>query len=133
MYQRIGFQCLSETLFEDAGKNLFKGELDPRLLISYYPTLRGSLFTSEDSIDVFTGVANRMPRERSVEEISKSSVFHTTCLPFAIAFRLLSLINCRISSPLPFRFFLELISCGKLSQELFSPSCAEYEVCTTYC
>lgn len=72
VYQRIGFQCFSETLFEDAGKNLFKGDLDPRLLIKYYPELRGSLFTTADSIDVFAGVADRMPTAGSVDEIIRN-------------------------------------------------------------
>jgi hypothetical protein len=71
LYQRIGFQCFTETLFEDAGKHLFNGELDPRLLVSYYPELTGSLFTADDVMDVFAGVAEHMPRERSVEDISE--------------------------------------------------------------
>ena len=72
MYQRIGFQCFTETLFEDAGKHLFNGELDPRLLVSYYPGLRGSLFTADDVMDVFAGVAEHMPQENSVDDISES-------------------------------------------------------------
>lgn len=71
VYQRIGFQCFTETLFDDAGKYLFNGEVDPRLLISYYPELRGSLFSSEDAIDVFAGVAEYMPMEGSVDDISE--------------------------------------------------------------
>lgn len=82
LYQRIGFQCFTETLFEDAGKHLFNGELDPRLLVSYYPELRGSLFTADDVMDVFAGVAEHMPQENSVDDISQSSshflpFFHT--------------------------------------------------------
>ena len=72
MYQRIGFQCFTETLFEDAGKHLFNGELDPRLLVSYYPELGGSLFTADDVMDVFAGVAEHMPQENSVDDISES-------------------------------------------------------------
>ncbi|KAJ8481088.1 hypothetical protein ONZ45_g15430 [Pleurotus djamor] len=68
-YQRIGFQCLRETMFEDAGNNFLNGDLDPRLLVSYYPELRGSLFGSEDSLDVFSGVAEHMPEEASVDDI----------------------------------------------------------------
>jgi len=71
VYQRIGFQCFTETLFDDSGKHLFNGELDPRILISFYPDLRGSLFTSDDSIDMFAGIAEHMPKESSVDEISK--------------------------------------------------------------
>ena len=72
MNQRIGFQCFTETLFDDAGKHLFNGELDPRILISYYPDLRGSLFSPQDSIDMFAAVAEHMPKEPSVDDISKS-------------------------------------------------------------
>ncbi|KAJ7097878.1 hypothetical protein B0H15DRAFT_945449 [Mycena belliarum] len=69
VYQRIGFQCFTETLFEDAGKNLFNGELEPRVLVSYFPELRGSLFNATDSMDVYAGVAEHMPPEASVDEI----------------------------------------------------------------
>ncbi|KAF4618694.1 hypothetical protein D9613_009798 [Agrocybe pediades] len=72
VYQRIGFQCFKETLFEDAGKHLFNGEADPRLLISYYPDLRGSLFSAEDTMDVFAGVAEHMPTESSVDDIIRN-------------------------------------------------------------
>ncbi|KXN84921.1 O-methylsterigmatocystin oxidoreductase [Leucoagaricus sp. SymC.cos] len=70
-YQVIGFKCFSETLFEDAGRNLFNGSLDPRVLVSYYPDLRGGLFGDESEVDVFAGVAERMPSARNVEEIIK--------------------------------------------------------------
>ncbi|KAF8064149.1 hypothetical protein FPV67DRAFT_1503662 [Lyophyllum atratum] len=69
VYQRIGFQCFTETRFAEAANSFFDGEVDPRLVISYYPNLRGSLFTSDDSMDVFAGVAERMPSEASVEDI----------------------------------------------------------------
>ena len=96
MYQRIGFQCFTETLFEDAGKHLFNGELDPRLLISYYPELRGSLFTADDVMDMFAGVAEHMPQENSVDDISESlshslpllSCSHAMFLSFGTDFQL---------------------------------------------
>ncbi|KAJ7235454.1 hypothetical protein B0H12DRAFT_1141579 [Mycena haematopus] len=72
VYQRIGFQCFTETLFEDAGKNLFNGDLDPTVLVSYYPELRGSLFNATDTTDVYAGVAESMPREASVDEIIRN-------------------------------------------------------------
>jgi hypothetical protein len=70
-HQRIGFQCFTETLFEDAGRNFLAGELDPRLLISYFPDLRGALFGPDEVLDVFSGVAERMPAEASVDDISE--------------------------------------------------------------
>lgn len=87
VYQRIGFQCFSETLFEDAGKHLFKGELDPRLLVSYYPDLRGSLFTSQTSMDVFAGVAENMPPEASVDDISEYSYYFPVYLQLPFCYR----------------------------------------------
>ncbi|KAJ3569787.1 hypothetical protein NP233_g4825 [Leucocoprinus birnbaumii] len=68
-YQVIGFKCFSETLFEDAGRNLFNGKLDPRVLVSYFPDLRGSLFQGAEEVDVFAGVAERMPKARTIEEL----------------------------------------------------------------
>ncbi|KAH7877188.1 uncharacterized protein C8R40DRAFT_1248360 [Lentinula edodes] len=69
IYQRIGFQCFKETLFEDAGKHLFEGGLDPRVLVSYFPNLRGELNGVDNTVDMFAGVAEHMPPESSVEEI----------------------------------------------------------------
>ncbi|KAI0667249.1 hypothetical protein C8Q78DRAFT_1071980 [Trametes maxima] len=67
--QRLGFQCFQETLFEDAGNRFYEGELDPRVLISYYPELCGDLFREDDSVDVMAGVAEHMPPECSVDDI----------------------------------------------------------------
>ncbi|KAI0353913.1 hypothetical protein OH77DRAFT_1406102 [Trametes cingulata] len=67
--QRLGFQCFQETLFEDAGNRLYEGELDPRVLISYYPELLGELFRDDESVDVMAGVAEHMPQEDSVDDI----------------------------------------------------------------
>ncbi|TFY73753.1 hypothetical protein EWM64_g10257, partial [Hericium alpestre] len=69
VYQRIGFQLLSETRFEDAGYNLFEGNLDPRMLISYFPDLRGALLTPDDELDIFAGVAEYMPPYDSIDDI----------------------------------------------------------------
>ena len=69
--QRLGFQCFTETRFEDAGNRLFEGELDPRVLVSYYPELRGKLFSEDDAVDVMAGVAEHMPQEDSVDDISE--------------------------------------------------------------
>ena len=50
-----------ETRFEDAGFCLFQGELDPRILISYFPDLRGALLDADPTLDVFSGIAECMP------------------------------------------------------------------------
>jgi hypothetical protein len=81
VYQLIGFQCFKETLFEEAGKNLLKGDIDPRLLISYYPDLCGSLFAADDIIEVFSGVADEMPMDNSVDNISESFFLVFPALP----------------------------------------------------
>ena len=72
--QRLGFQCFTETLFEDAGNRFYEGELDPRVLISYYPELRGNLFAEDDTVDVMAGVAEYMPQEDSVDDISECPI-----------------------------------------------------------
>jgi len=73
VYQRIGFQCLLETRFEDAGFCLFQGELDPRILISYFPELRGALLDADPTVDVFSGIAECMPPYDSIDDISTST------------------------------------------------------------
>lgn len=73
MNQRLGFQCLTETLFEDAGNRLYEGELDPRVLVSYYPELRGNLFGEDDTVEVMAGVVEHMPQDDSIDDISESS------------------------------------------------------------
>ena len=70
VYQRIGFQCLLETRFEDAGFCLFQGELDPRILISYFPELRGSLLDADPTVNIFSGIAESMPPYDSIDDIS---------------------------------------------------------------
>ena len=82
VYQRIGFQCFTETRFDDAGKLFANGNLDPRLIVSYYPGLRGSLFSAEDQVDVFQGVADKMPTEDSVEDIGEPSFFFSSSFNF---------------------------------------------------
>jgi hypothetical protein len=77
VYQRIGFQYLTETLFDDAGKHFFAGNLDPRILISYYPELRGNLFGPQDMVDMFAGVTEHMPPEDSIDEISQYFLYIT--------------------------------------------------------
>ncbi|EKM58173.1 uncharacterized protein PHACADRAFT_252272 [Phanerochaete carnosa HHB-10118-sp] len=72
VYQRIGFQCLTETLFDDAGKHFFAGHLDPRVLVRYYPHLCGTLLGEEETVDVFAGVQEHMPREASIDDIIRN-------------------------------------------------------------
>ncbi|KXN84911.1 hypothetical protein AN958_11894 [Leucoagaricus sp. SymC.cos] len=74
-YHVIGFECFLETLFENAGRNLFNGSLDLRVCISYYPDLRGGLFGDESGVDVFAGAVERMPSTRNVEELIRESSY----------------------------------------------------------
>ena len=81
-YQVIGFKCFSETLFEDAGRNLFNGKLDPRVLVSYFPDLCDGLFKDTKDVDIFAGVVERMPTAPSIEELSKYNIYilsYPTC------------------------------------------------------
>jgi hypothetical protein len=72
VYQKIGFQCLLETRFEDAGFCLFQGDLDPRILISYFPDVRGTLLDEDPTLEVFSGIAECMPPYDSIDDISTS-------------------------------------------------------------
>ncbi|KZT24873.1 hypothetical protein NEOLEDRAFT_1134568 [Neolentinus lepideus HHB14362 ss-1] len=69
VFQLLGLRCFSETMFEDAGKYLLNGELDPRILVSYFPEYRGAMFAPDDAIDMFAGVAEHLPEEDSVADI----------------------------------------------------------------
>jgi hypothetical protein len=75
VYQRIGFHCLLERRFEDAGFCLFQGELDPRILISYFPELRGALLDADPTLDVFSGIVDCMPAYDSIDDMSTSPLF----------------------------------------------------------
>jgi hypothetical protein len=98
VYQRIGFQCLAETRFEDAGYHLFEGALDPRLLISYFPDLRGDLLEPDAELDMFAGVADHVVPFDSIDDIS---TFVPCTRPLCalraprISFRLFSWISTR--------------------------------------
>lgn len=109
VYQRLGLQCLTETLFDDAGRHLFAGELDPRVLMSYYPDLRGELFLEEDAVDVFAGVAEYLPHEDSIDDISECPPLlppHPTTCTYSFRAALRPRTLCALSfavpsSPLP--------------------------------
>lgn len=138
MYQRIGFQYLRETLFEDAGKALFVGELDPRMLISYFPELRGTLFDEDNAINLYAGVAEYMPHEASVDDISEFGGYftpHLVCFPlppalrtfFSTAFLNLPLIVLPTLPPNP---RTGLISRAQPSSELLSTPLPEHAGCS---
>ena len=72
VYQLIGIQCFAETRFEDAGKALFNGDFDPRVIVSYFPDVVGRMFGDKDEMNMFRGVKERMPSEGSVDDLSES-------------------------------------------------------------
>ncbi|KLO19340.1 hypothetical protein SCHPADRAFT_935413 [Schizopora paradoxa] len=69
VYQRAGWQRFVETRWVDAGNYLQAGEIDPRVLVRYFPDLRGGLLDDTPFVDVFAGVASCLPTDGSVEEI----------------------------------------------------------------
>jgi len=103
-YQAIGFKCFSETLFEDAGRNLFNGKLDPRVLASYFPDLCVGLFTDTKDVEIFAGVAERMPTAPSIEELSKYQYLHPL-MPSMCIFVIALLINGKSTNSSPLLFF----------------------------
>lgn len=72
VYQRIGMQCFAETRFEEAGECFLDGDLDPRVVLSFYPDLIGSLLSSEDSVTLYSGIEECLPSETSVEDIIRN-------------------------------------------------------------
>ncbi|KAF8499515.1 hypothetical protein JB92DRAFT_3099258 [Gautieria morchelliformis] len=69
VYQRLGYKYLSETSFEDAGINLFRGNVDPRLLVRLFPSLRGTLLSPSISLPVFYGLESQLRSLNSVDTI----------------------------------------------------------------
>jgi vacuolar protein sorting-associated protein 3 len=68
----VYIQCLLETGSTMLAFCLFQGELDPRILISYFPDLRGTLLDANPTLEVFSGIAKRMPPYDSIGDISTS-------------------------------------------------------------
>jgi hypothetical protein len=129
VYQRIGIQCFAETMFEDAGKNLYKGEVDPRVIASYFPDLCGSLLSDDDTMNVYAGVQERMPREASVDDISEC--LQSVLFPLAPPHFVMYHISCHSAT---FRFGSSLrdwLSIDLSSLPLFHPH--TYMHCHCHC
>ncbi|KAG8888270.1 hypothetical protein FRB99_004130, partial [Tulasnella sp. 403] len=67
--QKIGFQLLFHTRFQEAGEHFLQGEADPRLLIRLFPELRGKMLSPSDEISVFSGIADDVQKVDSVDAI----------------------------------------------------------------
>lgn len=74
IHQRIAFQFLFSTRFEDAGKHFLAGDADPRLLVRLFPDLRGSLITPSDELEVFSGIAEKVKAFDSIDDIGEQSL-----------------------------------------------------------
>ncbi|KAH7098333.1 hypothetical protein BKA62DRAFT_713277 [Auriculariales sp. MPI-PUGE-AT-0066] len=68
---RIGYILLERTSFEDAGNHLFRGDLDPRLLLRHFPEFAPSplLVPPEAAVPVYAGIADSITALGSVEDI----------------------------------------------------------------
>jgi len=130
VYQRIGFQCLLETRFEDAGFCLFQGELDPRILISYFPELRGALLDADPTVDVFSGIAECMPPYDSIDDISTST--HLSSGPFPATPHLFPRFRTTAMTRPPLLRWRLTFSRGQLSPELFALPRTNYPLGTSY-
>ncbi|KAG8884781.1 hypothetical protein FRB97_003302 [Tulasnella sp. 331] len=67
--QRIGFQLLKATRFEEAGSKFLIGDLHPLVLIKLFPELRGQMVSVSDEISVFSGVAEDIRALDSIDEL----------------------------------------------------------------
>jgi len=71
IHQAIAFTLFSQTRFVDAAPHFLAGSLDPRILISYFPELSGPLFTFGEEAEVYDGIAERMPSEANIDDLSE--------------------------------------------------------------
>lgn len=69
---RLGFKYFMSTEFEEAGTWLFRGQLDPQILISFYPDLADSLLDAQTTYKMFSSLIEHIPRA-SVEDVSEYS------------------------------------------------------------
>jgi len=126
VYQLIGIQCFAETRFEDAGKALFNGDLDPRVIVSYFPDVVGRMFGDEDEMSVFRGVKERMPSEGSVDDLSESLSSFPFCISnhffrFTLTFYIGLLHPVHLPTPLPSHRLTLLILVTKNLVRNYSP------------
>ena len=109
IYQRLGYKYLSETSFEDAGINLFRGNVDPRSLIRLFPGLRGTLLSSTSvSLPIFYGVESQMRSLDSVDTISELLVSR----PLPLAARSVPLTSPALLSPS--LYWLRELTCSRI-------------------
>ncbi|EJU00542.1 hypothetical protein DACRYDRAFT_80745 [Dacryopinax primogenitus] len=67
---------MEEAKFEKAGEELYRGRLDPRLLIRLWPDLRGGLINEEETIEVFSGIETPLAKLVNVEQIARNYAPH---------------------------------------------------------
>lgn len=72
LHQTIAFTLFSQTRFVDAAPHFLAGALDPRILVSYFPELSRPLFTDGEEVDMYDGIAKRMPIESSVDDLIRN-------------------------------------------------------------
>lgn len=116
-------QCFAETRFEEAGECFLNGDLDPRVVLSFYPDLIGSLLSSEDSVTLYSGIEECLPSETSVEDISEYLVPPFT---HTLSFYRFGPINFHCPDVRARRRLMN--SCYEPSQELLAIHVAEHTV-----
>ncbi|KAG9037771.1 hypothetical protein FRB95_004057 [Tulasnella sp. JGI-2019a] len=70
--QRIGFQLMKATRFEEAGSRFLTGNLNPLILIKLFPELRGHMITDVDEVYVFSGVAEDVKSLESIDALVRN-------------------------------------------------------------
>lgn len=84
IFQLAALLCFARARFDDAGRYFLEGGMDPRIVVWYFEEVRGAMASrggeggtggrkedEEDEIDIFAGVAGRLPKEGSVDEIGR--------------------------------------------------------------
>lgn len=56
-----GFTYFKQTNFAEAGPLFTAGQLDPRIVMSYFPDIAHALFKQGDNLNIWEGVMEHMP------------------------------------------------------------------------
>ncbi len=84
IHQRIAFQLLFATRFDDAGKHFLLGDADPRLLIRLFPDLRGSMINPGEQIAVYAGISESVEAFDNLDAIGKQYTLSEAVWLFAL-------------------------------------------------
>lgn len=81
IYQKAGLIYFKKMLFDDAIKSFKKGDIDPRILISFFPEFA----VHTDQVIVYSGLRQTLKSCKTVDEIIRQSLSETVEDPASLA------------------------------------------------